>query len=289
MDRRAFIKSMGVAAGALGVGGVATACSGGNSGIPDADQTLSVIVASFEVLTGEGQRIPFGLRSAANAEVADAPVQVWLRGADQRVLGGPFPATYVQEESVAGGLYQTELDLPDAGTFELVAVAETPDGRAKGAAALRVVTPEQSEAPVPGAPATKAETPTTEEPLDFAAICTQDPPCSMHEVSLDAALAQGQPVVLLFATPKFCQTAMCGPAVATVDGVRQAGAAPDAAWIHVEIFSDDEGQVLGPPVEAWGLPTEPWLFTIDGAGTIRERLDGPMLPSVVEEMVGKLV
>ncbi len=45
-------------------------------------------------------------------------------------------------------------------------------------------------------------------------------------------------------------------------------------FVHVEIYSSNKGATLAPTVEAWGLPSEPWLYTIDGAGTIVGRLDG---------------
>jgi hypothetical protein len=283
MDRRMFLRCLGLAAGAAGTGGLLSACGGDEGGIPASEQTLSVIVASYETLVGEQRRIPFGLRTIDNEEIADAEVDVYLRQMDGTVVGGPFPTTFTRDAAAGIGLYSTTLDLPEADTYELVAVT----GDEFGAAALRVVTPEQSELAVPGDAAIVTPTPTAEQPLGYAQICTQEPPCGMHEVSLDTALQEGKRVVLLFATPAYCQTAVCGPAVRTVDDVREAGDWGDAVWIHCEIFSD-EGQTLGEPVQAWDLPTEPWLFTIATDGTIADRLDGPMLPDVVEGMATQL-
>jgi hypothetical protein len=42
----------------------------------------------------------------------------------------------------------------------------------------------------------------------------------------------------------------------------------------VEIYKNNKTTNLAPTVEAWHLPSEPWLFTVDGAGTIVGRIDG---------------
>jgi hypothetical protein len=45
-------------------------------------------------------------------------------------------------------------------------------------------------------------------------------------------------------------------------------------FVHVEIYRSNRGADLSPTVEAWGLPSEPWLYTVDAAGVIAGRLDG---------------
>ena len=129
-------------------------------------------------------------------------------------------------------------------------------------------------------------TPTTADPLGARDLCTLDPPCGMHDVSLDEALQSGRPVVVQFATPAYCQTAICGPTVSVLDEVRRSGDWGDVAFIHCEIYAD-EGQNLLEPVAEWNLPTEPWLYTIDGDGRIVARTDGPVLalPDQVERLV----
>ena len=42
---------------------------------------------------------------------------------------------------------------------------------------------------------------------------------------------------------------------------------------------------LVPAVEAWGLPSEPWFFTIGGDGVIAGRLDGPMPEPILRSML----
>ncbi len=297
MDRRAFLKSTALLAGTVPAAALLAACGDDappaagasdpaappdNGPLPDGPASLAPVIASFELLTTLDRPVPFGLRTLQNEEVPDADVEVYLRDLAGEVLGGPFPATYT-EETGAGGLYLVELELSQPGQVEFVAVA----GDRYGTQAVNVVTPEQSQAPVAGDEATSVATPTLKKDLGVAEVCTQDPPCGMHKVSLDTALEAGKPVMVLFATPAYCQTAVCGPAVGTVDDVRTGGDWGETTWIHVEIYSD-AGQTLTDAVKAWELPTEPWLFSIGKDGKIVDRLDGPMLPDTVEQMATQL-
>jgi hypothetical protein len=131
---------------------------------------------------------------------------------------------------------------------------------------------------------------TTTEPGASAVgveVCTRDPDCGLHEVSLDAVLDEGRPVVLLFATPAYCQTAVCGPAVDVLEEAATARDWGEVAFIHCEIF-EDEGQTMAGPVEDWGLPNEPWLFTIDRDGQIVDRADGPVIQAELQEFLERL-
>lgn len=204
--------------------------------------------------------------------------------------GDPAPPVAAEFRDVPTsplGLYVTRVDLPDPGNTVFIVV--TGDGRASGLAALPVRTPEQSPLPAPGQPAPSVATPTVAEPGALTELCTRRPPCSMHDVSLDAALTEGHPVMLSFATPAYCQTAVCGPTVDVVDQVRQARDWGDVVWIHVEIYAD-AGQTLTQPVQTWRLPSEPWLYAIGRAGSIVARADGPLLvlPDFVTELAEQI-
>lgn len=291
MDRRQFLRHSGIALTALGVGGGLAACAQGGdqatAAIPDGPPELSATVAMFEVLTGTPQTVLFGLRTIDNVEVPEGEVSVFVRDeSGEEILQGPLSTEYVEAPGTGLGLYRVELEFDEPGNPQLVAV----HGDRYGAAALRVVEPENSAAPVPGQDAQIVATPTQDTPLGYESICTADPPCGMHEMSLEEAAAAGRPVMLAFATPEFCQTVVCGPAVETIDGVRSDGDWGDTAWIHVEIYSkyDASAPELGEPVQQWNLPTEPWLFSIDSEGTIVSRLDGPMLPEDIEAMAQEL-
>ena len=59
--------------------------------------------------------------------------------------------------------------------------------------------------------------------------------------------------------------------------------------MHVEIWKDAAGADRSPTVDAWGIETEPWLFTIDGAGTIKGRIDGAFGKQEIVQQLDALV
>ena len=290
-SRRRFMSTTAMALGGLVVG-----CSGDDDaatpaeaqGPPPASATatlleevaadrsgdLQVINASFETLTGDDQLFAFGLVGLDNTPVTGADVEVWIRQREGEPPAGPVAAMFTEIPNQPLGLYVVRLGLPTAGAIPLVAT--TSEGAA-GQTTLRVADPETAAVPPPGSEAPVVTTPTTEDLLGFERLCTLDPPCGMHDVSFDTALADGKPVMLAIATPAFCETAICGPTVEVVEGVRtdDATAGDDTVWIHLEVFTD-AGQTLAEQVEAWGLPSEPWVFGIDREGRIAGRLDGPL-------------
>ena len=78
-----------------------------------------------------------------------------------------------------------------------------------------------------------------------------NPDPAFYQTSVADALAAHKPFVLVFATPKFCQTKTCGP---TLDKVKAVAAKhPDVTFINVEpyLLEDVDGQ-LQPVLDAKG-------------------------------------
>jgi CBS domain-containing protein len=105
-------------------------------------------------------------------------------------------------------------------------------------------------------------------------------PETKKETSVSEALAAGEPFVLVFATPKFCVSAQCGP---TLDRLKPIAAAhPELTFINVEPYQLEavEGQLqpilTGEPPQLtpatatneWRLAAEPWVFVVDGDGIV---------------------
>src|SRR5690606_12210710 len=87
-----------------------------------------------------------------------------------------------------------------------------------------------------GAAVPAVETPTLADARGVNPVCTSDPVCSLHEVTLSEALAAGEPVALLVATPAFCQLAICGPVLDVL--LEVADDHPDVRFLHAEVYAD---------------------------------------------------
>ena len=138
---------------------------------------------------------------------------------------------------------------------------------------------------------------TVADPIELSSAAVTEP--SLYATSLDDALAAKKPIALLFATPGFCRTAVCGPSVKVyADLAKTYGS--QITFIHSEIyrypFGDsfaqqnaifqtamNEGRNLtdaerkagvSDAYYAWKLQSEPWLFLIDSKGVIVGRFEG---------------
>jgi hypothetical protein len=126
----------------------------------------------------------------------------------------------------------------------------------------------------PGDAAPTAASPTITEPLGADPVCTRLPDiCPLHEHSLSDLVGQGRPVVAMFSTPARCTTRVCGPTLELLLA-EMATASESVDFVHVEIYQNLTSNDLIPTVDAWALPSDPWLFGIDPSGTIVVRMDG---------------
>lgn len=263
-------------AGTTGEDGTAAAGSGTEADV------LTIIIPTFEVITGADGRVPMGILGGDMRPILDASPTVTILREGEVVAEGLQPVFY-GEGLGDRGIYVIEPDLAQPGIHDVVV---TVPGSGTGEGVFAAVAPEDAQVHAPGQEFPSLSTPTSAAPGPMERLCTQDPPCSMHETSLDEAMAAG-PVVLTVATPQFCQTAVCGPVVSVVEAVRDEAARDDVAFIHVEVFTD-EGVTVAPVVEELGLPTEPWTWVIDADGVVVDRYDGPVVPSMLAESVAAL-
>jgi hypothetical protein len=117
---------------------------------------------------------------------------------------------------------------------------------------------------------------------DVTKIDTRQPPDDMHKDSF-AAIAGKKPVALLFATPQLCQSRVCGPVV-DIAAQLKARYGSRIEFIHQEVYvGNDPKQGLRPPLRAFHLRTEPWLFVVGRNGRITARLEGSVGVNAFEQ------
>jgi hypothetical protein len=270
-------------------------------------------------------RFPFGVFEKDRSQVNDAKVALYFspvpkvnpkaekegaKGADARAqlkaleepATGPFPAsvetlatqpafraqTTTQDPDAATVVYSTDLDFPSDGEWRVAAVIK--EGDQLSATLLpSVLVGAVKRVPRVGEKAPLIHTPTPADVGgDLSKITTRIPPDTQNQV--DYADAYGkEPIILLFATPQFCQSRVCGPVVDVAEQVKQVYG-DKAAFIHMEIWeeNDPSTEKTRLQVRAFHLPTEPWLFAIEKDGTIGEVLQGAFGVDALTEAVEKV-
>lgn len=196
-------------------------------------------------------------------------ITVWLQGRESQRQS--VPAGFIWAIEAVSGLYKAEIDFDAPGIW---VVSVQPDG-GPALADFPIQVQEVPRTVAVGEPAPPSDTPTIDDaPLaQISSHAHPDP--SLYQLSIAEAVTSGRPSVIVFATPKFCQTAICGP---TVDRILEiTGSFPEVNFLHVEVFTnldDPDNLQLVPAVEEWGLPTEPWVFVVDAAGIVVARFEG---------------
>jgi hypothetical protein len=273
--------------------------------IAEVGETNEIVASPAGAVFVPGQtRFAFGLFDVAGPQIDDADVAVYLQGADGGKIAGPFTARSesleVQSpyradsagEGDATSVYVADVPPLDAGEHRAVAVVRDDDDNLAATnfqTAINVA--EQPKIPAKGESAPSVHTPTLDDVSDVSEIDTRVPPSTMHTDDLADVLGE-KPVVLLFATPALCLSRVCGPVVDIAEQVK-AQYGDDAAFIHMEIYEDNQynpkNPKLRPQVEAFGLPTEPWLFVIDKDGKIQTRIEGAFSVTELEHELDAVV
>jgi hypothetical protein len=263
----------------------AAATWGGSAGVAP---TLTPILVSNAITCGKA-RILFLYLDSAN-RVASAPdrkatVAFYDLGRDPNKAVVTAEGTFVWTIKDERGMYVVDVDLPEAGVWgaDFTWTATNAEGVEQGESVRMTFSVlDNPTAVAVGQKAPASKTPTVADVGgDVTKVSTDtDPDPALYQTSVSDALAAKKPFMLIFATPKFCQTAQCGP---TLDLFKPIAAAhPDVTFINVEPYKlqDVDGQ-LQPVLDAnqqlqatdatndWGLLSEPWIFAVDRDGIVR--------------------
>jgi len=246
--------------------------------VPNAEVALYFArVPGKKAKTGDKSSPAAGSEGAKNAE---------KRALDQPAVG-PFPArvesmqtqpafraqTTTSDPDAATVVYVTDFNFPGNGEWRIAALIKQDDELTSALLPSAVVGRYKS-IPQVGRKAPLIHTPTASDAGgDLSKITTRIPPDTQNKVDFADAFGK-EPIVLLFATPQFCESRVCGPVVDVAEQVKQLYG-DKVAFIHMEIYQDnDPSKSVRPQVRAYHLPTEPWLFAIGRDGRITAEIEG---------------
>ena len=306
---------------------VAAACGGDDTSDAKKEADVSerpafaVNVASYEPVADrpqrfivgltapEGQLVSFGTVDFAFSYLGTkaAPLQEPESGPEAEAAFLPIPGQPEPEKdepqivapSQGVGVYgATGVTFPEPGFWE-VEVTASIDGktsRAKGAfevfAEPRLPFPGEK-APLtrnhlwgaPDVPA-KAIDSRAEEGGD-------DPAPTLHDDVIADVIAAGRPLLVVVATPVYCQSRFCGPITDMAEEIA-ATYGDRLEVVHLEVYRDFDRNAVNAAAAEWTLVpggplTEPWTYLVGADGLIVERWDNVASEGEVTEAIEELL
>jgi len=246
---------------------------------------VPVLIAAPGQLVCGPNRLLFTLLDEAGRPIGapdrTAKVALYNLGRDPSTPIATVDGAFVWAIEDERGIYIGNASFPEAGRYGAEFTTTLGGGEATTVRLTFDVQPTSAIVKV-GDPAPASKTPTLDDVGgDLVQISTdEDPVPAFYETSVDEALARDEPFVLVFATPKFCASAQCGP---TLDRIKPfATRYPGVTFINVEPYRlklvdgtlqpdlDANSQLQTAPVtDEWRLFNEPAIFVVDRGGIVR--------------------
>ena len=252
------------------------------------DATVVVANSPGTLTTNGPQRVLVGL-------IGSGPND-FLGGDDQRAVlefeavegegRGEATGAWLSNPGVELGLYTATFTFDEPGLWQI-----SIKGTGDNVSGALVEVGEDAVIPGLGEPAPPSETLTGSTADELEAISTDpEPDPDLYDLTVADALGNGRPSVIVFATPAFCRTAICGPTVEIIKDV--AADHDDVDFVHVEPFDVALARAgTLQPIDAmfeWGLATEPWVFVTDEDGIVTAALEGIISEAELERNLADL-
>ncbi|MGH9244141.1 MAG: hypothetical protein ACRD29_07455 [Acidimicrobiales bacterium] len=272
VSRRTFLAGTASAAflAACG-GGDESSTTASTTSIPTPRSSLVKFFGDDLLVAGVPQRATFGLGDGEGVVTTDVPPALDIALLDNGVETGPPTNVESRRDGIPRPYFALPFTVERPGVY--TAVIEH-DGE-QVESSFQVNAPGDVRVPQVGQPMVAFDTPTAADGRSVTPICTREPVCPLHDVTLSQALGEGRPVAFIISTPRYCQVEICGPVLDVL--LAQQAAFPDVRMVHAEVWAQPEAepvpQTVAPVVAAYGLTYEPVLFLANRDGTIGARLD----------------
>jgi hypothetical protein len=290
---QSVLKRFSVAASVLTVLLVVAAigCSSSTDPALDADShTFALFASSSDVGIGTA-RIPLRIQLADGTHFDDraAEIEVTYAPPDSNQPRTVEDLTW-RTWPVRSGIYTATMTFDEVGFWSVTVRSKTDDKLSPATSGILVKS--ATEAPGIGDPAPLSITKTEPQDGNLHSITSApDPDPDLYAISFDDAVATGNPTVISFSTPAYCQSGTCGPQTEILSEMDDKYG-DRANFIHVEIFDNPEEMLAtGDPslgiesavIHEWKFHTEPWTFIVDGNGIVVARFESFVTISELEE------
>ena len=237
-------------------------------------------------------RVSFLVVNSRARVIAPPRADVWVARA---MSARPFEHTVATREKVGvpglpevgapNVIYVAHVRISKPGTYYLLA---RPRGPVRIGGIQSLVVKERPGSLEVGDKAPASRTPTiASSGGNLARLTTRLPPDrALLRYSVANSLAAHVPFVVTFATPRWCQSRTCGPAVDVVDYVRRHLAGTPLRFIHVEVYKGNNPRNgWNQWMRQWHLSTEPWVFLVGRDGRIKAKFEGAVSAREIESAV----
>ena len=256
---------------------------GGSSGAesfnqPFTDASFYPVIASSEIVVGEN-RFLVGLLDDKDAPVANPKIDMHISffdlGESAETPVSETDMRFIWTQKPYQGIYVGDAEFDSTGKWGAEVTISGDGADEKLRAGFQVE--QRATTPTIGDPAPSIDTPTAADVDGRLSKISTDPKPNpdFYKLSVADAIAAERPFVVTFATPKFCASQTCGPTLQIVKQV--ARDFPQVNFLHVEPYELPAKVTDLEPVKSvtkWGLPTEPWVFVVDGRGRVAAKFEG---------------
>jgi len=260
-----------------------------------ASDELRPIITTSEMVVGQN-RFGFGLLSGnkfvnraavtlriysieaspaqLKSEVDASFIRIRTREAEGTVHRHEDGTSHVHSATDAiSGMYVAQVNFAHPGTWGMEMLVKQPD-RTPTVVRFSVEVPEASALPAVGSPAPRSRNLIATDVSQLREIDTSpEPDKRLHQIRIADAIVQQKPQLIVFATPQFCTSRMCGPVVEIVRSLLPSFG-KRVAFTHQEIWQDFAEKKVFATVAEWRLKSEPWIFVVNGRGTITAKFEG---------------
>ncbi len=248
--------------------------SGGYPMYRDEAAGLDVIFGTPDLGAGT-QRIAFALL-ARDRLIRHPTLPVTVRRGDDRQA---VTARYHPFPTGTRGVYVAQVTFSKAGTYTIEVDVPLSEGKvAHLAFPAEVAARPKSIAAGDRAPMSRSRVAGDVSSLVELTTATQPDP-ALYRTRIADALSAGRPFVVVFASPAFCTTPLCGPQVEDLSTLAR-DYAGQAEFIHVDLYENpheikgDLSRARRTPILAeWGLHTDEWTFVVASDGRVAARFE----------------
>lgn len=253
--------------------------------------TIQLALASSDFGVGSN-RLAFGLIDSVEGPLRGSEVEVLTFFLTDSGQEGPIEtqkAIFREWPVSPRGVYTVELNFDRVGRWGIGAVVEGTEGTSRQASAP-IQVKETTSTPAIGSAAPRSDSKTVEDVDGFDQLTTDvDPDPELYSMTIAEAIDEAQPLMVVFSTPAYCQTATCGPQLDVVKEIKDVYKGRINV-IHIEVYDnpheiqgDLSNAIVSPTLEEWGLLSEPWTFILDEGGLVQAKFEAFTTKQELEE------